>query len=311
MHLGCGIIRMFIWEKRRGSFYIGAFLAAILLGCTCSLNAQLLNGSFDANSMVPTSWQIDPLGVPPEIRQSFNTTDPLELYPSNIEVNLPPIDGQYFLLLKSDKRSHPQANFSQISQKITVRAGQSITGAYFFSTGDYVPYDDTATIKLIPDPCSNPTNLTEILLAKKSVTDVGSYQTMLDWEIFIHDFNDVEAGTYILTLRVEDAIDNIYTSRFAVDDLKIISAPEPNDPNCHDTLIGDINGDCRVDFFDFALLANEWFNICEEPTWCNKSDIDNSTMVDFIDLTRMTTNWLIDCNADPNNTACTPPLPPQ
>jgi hypothetical protein len=42
---------------------------------------------------------------------------------------------------------------------------------------------------------------------------------------------------------------------------------------CHFNLVGDLNGDCKVDFMDFAIMAN---------------------------------NWLVDCNADPNNLACVP-----
>lgn len=109
---------------------VNAFVAIFLLAATCSLNAQILNGSFDANSSGPMSWEIDPSGVPPEIRNTFST---LEIpYPSNTEVKLQPVDGSYFLLLKSDDRRHSQTNFSQISQKITIRAGQRISGEYFF-----------------------------------------------------------------------------------------------------------------------------------------------------------------------------------
>lgn len=293
-----GIIYTIIQMRREMGFIkVNVFGAMFLLVATCSLNAHIPNGSFDANSTLPTSWEIDPSGIPPEIRQIFSTFE--NPYPSNMEVNLPPFDGQYFLLLKSDARSHSQANFSQISQKITVRAGQRITGAYFFSTGDYIPYDDTATIKLIPDPCSNPVGLTEITLAKKSVGDVGSYQTMQGWQKFTNDFNDANAGTYTLILRVADAIDNIYTSRLAVDGLKI---------ECNYVLAGDINSDCVVNFYDFALLANQWLNTCDS-TLCNGADINPTPdgTVDFTDLAVLAANWLVDCGViDPNPMICVP-----
>jgi hypothetical protein len=42
---------------------------------------------------------------------------------------------------------------------------------------------------------------------------------------------------------------------------------------CQYELAGDLNDDCRVNFYDFALMS---------------------------------ANWLIDCNIDPNNPACVP-----
>jgi hypothetical protein len=282
---------------------VNALFVVVFLAAACPLNAQILNGSFDANSTLPTSWQIDQDGVPPEIRQIFSTFE--SPYPSNTEVNLPPFDDQYFLLLKSDDRRHPQTNFSQISQKITVHAGQRISGVYFFSTGDYIPYDDTATIKLIPDPCSNSVGLTEILLAKKSVADVNSYQCMSGWETFTHDFNDANAGTYTLTLRVADAIDNIYTSRLAVDALKI---------ECIYVLAGDINSDCIVNFLDFALLANQWLGECtpEQPCSANINEPTPDNIVDFADLAVLAEHWLIDCGViDPDPAICEPRSSPQ
>ena len=215
-------------------------------------------------------------------------------------MKLLPVDGSYFLLLKSDDRRHSQTNFSQISQKITIRAGQRISGEYFFSTGDYMPYDDTATIKLIPDPCSNSVGLTEILLAKKSVADVNSYQCMSGWKPFTHDFNDANAGTYMLTVRVQDAIDNIYTSRIAVDALKI---------ECRYLLAGDINSDCVVNFYDFAILANQWLNTCSPQTPCsaNINEPTPDTIVDFADLAVLAEHWLIDCGViDPDPAVCVP-----
>jgi hypothetical protein len=294
-------------------FSIVEIIATVFLTIPCALQAQIPNGSFEEFDLndpnKPLSWQIDPNGVPLEIRQSFSTAEtpwPSNAYPPII---VEPFDGQYFILLKSDSENHrPLAatDFAQLYQTITVEPGQHITGVYFFSTGDYIPYDDFATIKLIPDPCSNPDpkKLTEITLAEKSVSDVGSYQTMPDWERFARDFNDAEAGTYTLVLRIEDAIDHIYTSRLAVDALKLCS-PSPSD----------INKDCVVNFFDFAMLAAQWSNDCNDcndPNLCRKSDIDHSRVVDFNDLLILAQDWLIDCDAEPNGPACgaTIPEPP-
>jgi hypothetical protein len=62
--------------------------------------------------------------------------------------------------------------------------------------------------------------------------------------------------------------------------------------NVSSTPAGDINGDCHVDFFDFAWLAEQWLNACDSLTWCNDSDINHSGKVDFSDLSILTGNWL-------------------
>ncbi|MDO8335287.1 MAG: hypothetical protein Q7T74_00700 [Candidatus Saccharibacteria bacterium] len=287
---------------------VKAFVLLTLLSAACSLNAQILNGSFDANSTLPASWQIDHNGVLPEIRQSFSTAE--QPYSSS---KYPPIiiqpvgDSQYFALLRSDSRDHVATrrdsfgrivDFCQISQTITVRAGQYITGEYFFSTGDYLPYNDMAIIKLVPDPCSDPADFNEILLAQKNVADVGDFQTMAGWETFIYDFNEAKAGTYTLILQVEDVGDDKWTSRLAVDALKI---------ECSYELAGDINSDCVVDFYDFAILANQWLNECIAPTWCNNADINplpEGNKVNFSDVMILAEHWLIDCGVIPLDTAC-------
>jgi hypothetical protein len=35
-------------------------------------------------------------------------------------------------------------------------------------------------------------------------------------------------------------------------------------------------------------------------------DLNEDCKVDFYDLAKMAANWLIDCDTDPNNTACVP-----
>jgi hypothetical protein len=272
-----------------------------LVFCSQFAAAEILNGSFeqvDSNdSNLPVFWQIDRGGVLPEIRRSYSTLE--EPYKSNNEVNLMPMDGQHFLLLRSDnagRRPLIDSNYSQISQNITVTAGERLSGAYFFSTGDYIPYYDTGTIKLVPDSGSNSANLHEILLAEKSVSDVGNYQTMLNWETFVHDFNDAEAGNYTLILQITDAFDRLFTSHLAVDALKLCYMPS-----------GDINSDCRVDVNDLQPLMTQWLNSCDANSgWCGKTDLNQSGSVDLVDFAIFANNWLIDCSALPLDPACAP-----
>lgn len=68
--------------------------------------------------------------------------------------------------------------------------------------------------------------------------------------------------------------------------------------------IPDFNGDGKVDFIDFSLLAQYWFQnnppIDLAPIPCGDGKLD------FKDLKVLVENWLIDCNIDPNNPACVP-----
>ncbi len=242
------------------------------------IRGQILNGGFEEDPDVPLFWRST--GRVPEILQTYTAYDDI----GNILATIHAFEEQYFVMLESGGGTR-DTSYSQLTQRIVVNDGQSITGAYFFATNDYLPYNDKATIKLVPAPSSG---LTEILLAQKSVADVNDYGSMEDWETFSHTFTASEAGSYTLVLRVEDVGDYFHPSYWAVDDLKI---------ECHGSLAGDINGDCRVDYFDLALLVEQWLSDCDSLTWCDDSDINHSGKVDFGDFSVLADNWLIGCNA--------------
>jgi hypothetical protein len=268
------------------------FVIIIALSANYMTGAQILNGSFEADPNTPLFWGAN--GNAPEILTSFSTAP---YYPDEIYrlVDIVPFEGQYFVMIQCGSRD--SYCFSELTQRVTINAGQSITGAFFFATTDYLTWNDRATIKL-KDPCSV---LPEILLAYKDVNSIGDHNSMSGWETFSHDVNEAEAGCYVLTLRVENIGDCYLTSFLAVDALEIVPKQ-----GCPYALEGDINSDCVVNFYDFTFLANQWLNDCT-PTPCS-ADINptpNGT-VDFGDLAIMAGNWLIDCHAEPGNPACVP-----
>lgn len=56
---------------------------------------------------------------------------------------------------------------------------------------------------------------------------------------------------------------------------------------------GDINGNSRVDFFDFSILAGHWLDTgCGSDAYCVGADIDRDTVVDNNDLKLFTESWL-------------------
>jgi hypothetical protein len=292
------------YKTKGGAFKrFSALVAVALMVAACSASGQIPNdvnnGSFEADVNSPLYWDVNSTGLDPEISQTFGTNE----HGSDPNVIVNPYDGEYFVVLRTGKdESSPR--FSEISQRITVNAGRTLKGVYFFSTSDYMPYNDKAFIKLIPDSGSG---LSEISLAYKDVSTVGDHGAMTGWAMFSHTFDSHDAGSYKLTLKVQDAIDGRFPSYLLVDAVDIVVAP-----GCYYILAGDINGDCRTDFLDLEQMASQWLNICDDLTWCNNCDIDKVYVpdigytVNFNDFIHLASNWLIDCNAEIIDPACTP-----
>jgi len=59
-------------------------------------------------------------------------------------------------------------------------------------------------------------------------------------------------------------------------------------------LIGDFDGDSRVDLADFAVFAEHWLSSDSNFFWCRGADLTNDGIVDFNDLKKFVENWLAD-----------------
>lgn len=56
---------------------------------------------------------------------------------------------------------------------------------------------------------------------------------------------------------------------------------------------GDFNRDGKVDLIDLARFAIHWLNAdCNNPAWCDNTDIDLNGQVDFIDWARFAGDWM-------------------
>jgi Tol biopolymer transport system component len=60
----------------------------------------------------------------------------------------------------------------------------------------------------------------------------------------------------------------------------------------------DLNNDGKVNFVDFAFIANRWMDECSEPNWCDGCDLDHSGATNMTDLSIFAGTWLmgISCN---------------
>jgi len=82
---------------------------------------------------------------------------------------------------------------------------------------------------------------------------------------------------------------------------------EPVEPNdCLYYLAGDLNDDCKVNFFDFAILAGSWMSNNGDLKWNSICDISEpkDSIINWKDLAVLCESWLIDCNTDPLDPAC-------
>ncbi|MFA5553464.1 MAG: hypothetical protein WCZ89_00640 [Phycisphaerae bacterium] len=254
----------------------------------------LLNGDFEffeydevADSNLPSFWDTNNnVSVANHlIPQPFGgdtrnwKIDPL--------IGLPPAQGNYLLELDTGDILIGQSKAAQI---VTVNEGESISGFYFFGTADYMNYNDGALIRLNPITENN----RGIDLVYVDVSMVGDYSSMEGWKRFDYTFDANETGTYKLEITVFDVIDFKHTSFFCVDGLTI----------CDTAYSGDIYLDCKVDFTDFALFANDWQIDCSgtdfahDPNYnCYRgTDINGNGMVDTEDLAIFVDNWLAGCD---------------
>lgn len=280
-------------RNKRLSYYL-YFLFVIAQICVSTVvYADIVNGGFEQsepNDMLdfdpPFGWERENYAavvgnfVPQPERG--NTSN----WKIDVEAGLVPFEGQSFVVLSTGD-VQPDPMYAEIRQQIEVSTGQRLAGAYFFGTCDYIPFEDYATITLIPDSNSS---LRDIILLNINVGDVGSYGSMDGWGLFEYTFSEAEAGTYEIVLLVSDLNDWIFKSYLAVDNVTLCYPPE----------YGDINRDCQVNMLDFAFMAIDWLNDCSDPNYLSDpnnrcqygTDINGDGPVDINDLWLMAENWL-------------------
>jgi len=202
-----------------------------------------------------------------------------------------PSEGSNFCLLSTGDALGPNSDSqilrASIGQTVYFASGDTLMGSYFFGTCDYVPYNDTANILLVPaDPNDG---LRNIILESICVADVGDFCSTEEWVPFSFTFNANTAGEYNLVCEVIDILDNKYKTYLAVDNLRM----------CYGTpLYGDINQDCGVDLLDIYELTHVWLSDCSDPNTydpnyiCDNADFDGSTIIDCNDLMLMSEHWL-------------------
>ena len=239
-----------------------------------------------------------------------------------------PFEGDTFVLLSTGGEDADDIIIkgSKMSQEVFLNAGDTILGAYFFGTTDYLYYNDYGQISLLfagdpndyPDPNDMPVNVIPIPGTRCDVQAVGNYKstkTLMPetggWISFTHTVEPNQIGPYLLTCEVVDEFDLRVNSYFAIDGLRICRGGKP---------ISDLNDDCDVNLVDYSIFSEAWLSFCPDAYFydpnfpddpndypppvtdpnilCQLADFDNSWFVDPNDLNIMSDQWLIGSSSD-------------
>lgn len=144
---------------------------------------------------------------------------------------------------------------------------------------------------------SGMTNLTYLWLGYNNISNISALSEMIGMtNLFLHSSNvsDISALSGMTNLTYLNVFNNPLDNAAYCVYLPLIEDNNPGIDLRYDSnpnpLVGDCDGDCYVDFFDFALLANYWKDIdCGD---CGGVDLNNDSNVDSNDLKIIADNWL-------------------
>jgi hypothetical protein len=119
------------------------------------------------------------------------------------------------------------------------------------------------------------TNLTELYLHNNQITDINAVSGLTNLTELDLSSNPLNSAAYCIYLPL--IVDNNPGLYLTYD-------PNPDPSAC------DCAGDCYVDFFDFALVADYfWQTDCGD---CGGADLDDNNDVDYNDVRIVCDYWL-------------------
>jgi hypothetical protein len=172
----------------------------VLLLATIAGQAQagFLNGSFE-NGL--TGWQTAVTGA--------GTVKVVSSYSS-----YNPVQGAFFAQVTGGTADVYQT----LSQTFTARAGEILKGSAFFTTLDYLPFDDHGYVRF---------TLGNEILFQSSVGALGNingHSSGTPWTSF--SYLIVSSGTYTLEAGVKNRLDSVADSVLGIDNVQLF-VPEP------------------------------------------------------------------------------------
>jgi len=189
------------------------YVIAGLMFANTSSQANLTNGSFETGDI--TGWTaVLPVGGSASV-----VTDYSEPTPSATgTTSWVPTDGSYFTVLKTDG----PGSMSKLYQSFYASPGASLSFDYFWDSGDFNPFNDITTGKLLLGVGTN--GPVESTLFSNSVnTDPADYWGT-PWIPVSYQFT--AGGTYTLLIEITNGMDSGFDSYVGVDNAQLtIPAP--------------------------------------------------------------------------------------
>jgi hypothetical protein len=178
----------------------------------------------------------------------------------DIEEGLWVVQGQLFVVLSTGD-FNPEPTSAYIRQYVYVYPGETLAGYYFFGTADYIPYNDYAAIELVPADSNS--GLSDITVVHVEVNDV-------DKDPRDTDGKSMEGWEYFE--RTFDSNEGgAYNLTISITDVGDQYFPSyiavDGMTLCNRPPAGDINHDCHVNFVDFSRMATDWFQDCSDPNY--------------------------------------------